>query len=133
LRANLERSLHTVELAQVIGLSSSYFCRAFKNALGVPPHSNLMRTRVQRAQVLLLASDAPVADIAASCGFADQPYFTRLFKRFVGEAPRAWRRARASMPKSERVPESRTVRIGIKKHLRRPFESQYTPDKGQHT
>jgi AraC family transcriptional regulator len=115
LQANLDRSLRTVELAQVMGLSSSHFCRAFKNALGIPPHSYLMRARVERAQALLLASDAPVADIAASCGFADQSHFTRLFKRFVGEAPRAWRRARESMPESEgRLSRGRSP-ISIKK------------------
>lgn len=44
------------------------------------------------AKAVLIA----VSDIAAECGLADQPHFTRLFRRFVGESPAAWRRARAS-------------------------------------
>jgi AraC family transcriptional regulator len=46
----------------------------------------------------MLATTTPLAEIAVSCGLADQAHFTRLFRRFAGESPGAWRRARATAP-----------------------------------
>jgi AraC-like DNA-binding protein len=51
---------------------------------------------VEHAQRLMLATDAPLSQIALDCGLADQAHFSRLFRRFVGESPRSWRRARVS-------------------------------------
>jgi AraC-like DNA-binding protein len=47
-----------------------------------------------RAQGLMLATGASLSQIAADCGLADQAHFTKLFRRFVGDSPGAWRRAR---------------------------------------
>jgi AraC family transcriptional regulator len=58
----------------------------------------VIRRRVERAQGLMLATDASLSDIALDCGLADQSHLTRLFRRIVGESPRAWRRARISAP-----------------------------------
>jgi transcriptional regulator GlxA family with amidase domain len=55
-----------------------------------------MRRRVERAQGMMLTTSAPLAQIAAQCGLADQAHFNRIFRRFVGDSPGAWRRARAS-------------------------------------
>jgi transcriptional regulator GlxA family with amidase domain len=111
LNSNLDTPLRVADLARVAGLSSSHFCRAFKQALRITPYLYVMRTRVERAQRLLRASDAPAVEISASCGFADQSHFTRLFKRFVGAAPGAWRRSRPYIPESRRTPESRVISI----------------------
>jgi AraC-like DNA-binding protein len=51
---------------------------------------------MERAQGLMLSTDKALSEIAAECGLADQSHFTRLFRRFVGESPAAWRRARAN-------------------------------------
>lgn len=80
------------ELAAQCGLSVSYFVRAFKATTGDPPHRWLLRYRVERAKPLLAQTQATLAEIAISCGFADQSHFTRVFKSFVGMPPAAWRR-----------------------------------------
>jgi AraC-like DNA-binding protein len=46
----------------------------------------------------MLTTDAPLGQIAADCGLADQAHFSKLFRRFVGESPGVWRRARAAAP-----------------------------------
>jgi AraC-like DNA-binding protein len=64
---------------------------------------------MERAQGLMLSTDKPLSEIAAECGLADQPHFTRLFRRVVGESPAAWRRARANPgPDRESDPSAKT-------------------------
>ncbi len=96
--AHLDRPIRNEDLAALVRLNPSHFGRAFRNSLGEPPHEYVIRRRVERAQGLMLSSDASLSDIALNCGLADQSHLTRLFRRFVGESPRAWRRARISAP-----------------------------------
>jgi AraC family transcriptional regulator len=93
--ANLNASLSCEVLARLTKLSVSYFARAFKSTFGYSPHVFLMRRRMERAQGLMLKSNAPLAQIAIDCGFADQAHLSRLFLQFTGESPASWRRARA--------------------------------------
>jgi AraC family transcriptional regulator len=47
---------------------------------------------VERAR-RLIAAGKPLAEIALSCGFADQSQLTRVFSRYVGLSPAVYRRA----------------------------------------
>ncbi|MFC4313651.1 helix-turn-helix domain-containing protein [Steroidobacter flavus] len=96
--ANLDRSIKNEDLAGLVRLNASHFGRAFRNSFGEPPHEYVIRRRVERAQGLMLSTDASLSEIALDCGLADQSHLTRLFRRIVGESPRAWRRARLSAP-----------------------------------
>jgi transcriptional regulator GlxA family with amidase domain len=96
--ANLDRPIKNEELASLVRLNASHFGRAFRNSFGEPPHEYVIRRRVERAQGLMLSTEASLSDIALDCGLADQSHLTRLFRRIVGESPRAWRRARISAP-----------------------------------
>jgi len=98
IEANLDRSIKNEDLAALVRLNPSHFGRAFRNSLGQPPHEYVIRRRVERAQGLMLSTDASLSEIALDCGLADQSHLTRLFRRFAGESPRAWRRARIGGP-----------------------------------
>jgi AraC family transcriptional regulator len=93
--ANLSASLSCEALARLARLSVSHFARAFKCTFGYSPHVFLIRRRMERAQGLMLKTNAPLAQIALECGLADQAHLSRLFLQFTGERPAAWRRARA--------------------------------------
>ena len=43
---------------------------------------------------MLRDPDRPLIDVALACGFADQPHFTRVFKRLTGQTPREHRASR---------------------------------------
>ncbi len=89
---HLDRSLPAVELAALIGLSSSHFCRAFKVRFGLPPHAYVLQRRIAHAKSLMLArEDFSLAEIALSCGLSDQSHLSRVFRRIVGDTPKAWR------------------------------------------
>ena len=84
------------DLAAVVRLSTSHFNVAFRNSVGSSPREYIVRRRMERAQGLMLSTNKPVSEIATECGLADQPHFTRLFRRSSGQTPAAWRPARAN-------------------------------------
>ena len=69
----------------------SHFARAFRDSVGLTPHSYIVRRRLLQAQELLAKTEQPLAEIALSTGFADQSHFTRRFHQFVGLPPRKFR------------------------------------------
>lgn len=80
------------ELAQQVRLSTSYFSAAFKATFGVSPHNYIVSCRVDHAKYRMLASNAPLCEIALDCGLADQAHLSRVFRRVTGTTPSAWRR-----------------------------------------
>lgn len=93
---NCLRGIRLQELADLTGLSQSYFSHAFKAATGVPPYQWHMQARIRRVQEMLARSGLPLTEIAAAAGFADQAHLTRAFRRVVGTTPAAWRRDRGA-------------------------------------
>jgi AraC family transcriptional regulator len=91
---NLSRHIHVQELAKLLDLSASHFCRAFKCAFGASPRHYVIRRRIEVAQTMMLTTSDPLRSIAVNCGMCDQQHFTRSFRRIVGETPSMWRRTR---------------------------------------
>src|ERR671912_323720 len=80
------------QLATIVGLSASYFGSAFKASFGETPHSYILRMRITLARRLMLETSTPLSEIALASGMSDQSHFTRVFRRFIGMSPHAWRR-----------------------------------------
>ena len=89
---NLDGNISVLDVAAACNLSRGYFIRAFRESTGMTPYQWLLSERINRARRLLRASNAPLAEIAIACGFADQSHFTRVFSSLVGATPGAWRR-----------------------------------------
>lgn len=94
IEANLGSPIRSEDLASIVQLNPCHFSRAFRSTFGNPPLQYVTKRRMELAQGLMLSSDAPLSQIALDCGCSDQAHFSRLFRRFVGETPRDWRRAR---------------------------------------
>lgn len=77
--------------AALCNLSESRFSHLFKECTGESPKRYLLRVRLGKAQELLESTDLPVSLVSEAAGFADQNYFSRVFKRFVGKSPLAYR------------------------------------------
>jgi AraC family transcriptional regulator len=88
---NLAENLTIAELAALIPLSQFHFARAFKAAVGEPPHRYVLRRRVEQAKVLLSVTKLPIADIAARVGFVNQSHFSAQFRKLVGATPNQYR------------------------------------------
>jgi AraC family transcriptional regulator len=98
IEAQLDSTISTADLAGLVNLSLFHFSRAFRASFGESPHTYVMRKRVERAQGMMLRTRSSLAQIAIECGLADQAHLSKSFRRFVGESPGAWRRARAAPP-----------------------------------
>ncbi|KJS43937.1 MAG: transcriptional regulator [Roseovarius sp. BRH_c41] len=100
-RDNLHRRMTVPDLAEVAGLSESWFARAFKQSLNTTPQRWLMQTRIARATELMADPALGLAEIAAATGFADQAHLTRAFGAVHGQTPGVWRRARLGGTRSK--------------------------------
>ncbi len=96
IRERLDTSVRLTELARECSLSVSHFARAFRTSFGMSPYRWLLERRIDRAKVVLVTGDLPIADIAILSGFSDQASFSRAFARIVGSSPARWRRAVSS-------------------------------------
>jgi transcriptional regulator GlxA family with amidase domain len=79
------------DLAARVGMSERNFARRFKSATGERPLEYLHRLRIEAARHLLESKPRSVADVSAAVGYEDVAFFRRLFKRYTGAAPRAYR------------------------------------------
>ncbi|MEA1648490.1 AraC family transcriptional regulator [Nitrospirillum sp. BR 11164] len=91
---HLSEHISVKKLGEVARRSASHFCRAFKRTMGETPYSFITRRRLALAQRMMLTSDAPLSEIAISCGFSDQSHFSNRFRDATGQSPAAWRRER---------------------------------------
>lgn len=91
-QANLSTKLRINQAARVIGVSPTHLSRAFKASAGVTYSEFVLRARIALAKRLLLTTDAPICDVALTCGLSDQSHLTRIFKQAAGLPPAAWRR-----------------------------------------
>lgn len=91
LDAHLDTPVELADLAGAVGLSRFHLLRVFRAAVGTTPHTYLTDRRVARAKELLDGT-LPLAEVAASCGFADQSHLNRVFKARVGVSPGQYRR-----------------------------------------
>jgi AraC-like DNA-binding protein len=93
MEAHLPDRVDLAQLAQLVGLSTSHFSRAFKASTGVAPYRWQLNARIQRAQTQLINTDASLDQVAEANGFADAVHFGRRFRQLIGAAPASWRRA----------------------------------------
>jgi AraC family transcriptional regulator len=92
IEANLGSKLTIRVMADLVGLSNSYFSRAFKQTLGSSPMAYIAVRRLERAKLMMASTGQRLTDIALACGFADQSHLNRCFRRIVGVTPGLWRR-----------------------------------------
>lgn len=78
-------------IADQCGLSRHHFIRCFRQSTNVSPGAAIRRTRIERAKILLIEDDRPVADVARALGYAGAPSFSTAFRRETGRSPSAWR------------------------------------------
>jgi len=101
INASLHATIRMPDCASQVRLSASYFSCAFKATFGTTVRDYIRHRRIERAQQLMLSSDAPQSQIAVSCGFADQAHYCRVFRDVVGLSPRAWRRRHMKLAPEE--------------------------------
>jgi AraC family transcriptional regulator len=89
--SNLHRNVRLSELSGLVQLTPRYFCGAFKQAMGRPPHQYLIEQRIERARTLLEDQNLSLTDVALMVGFNSQSHLNDHFRRLVGITPARYR------------------------------------------
>ena len=91
IQANFHHKLNLADLAEQNYLSYVQFSRRFKSAVGMTPQDYLTGLRLKKAKVLLGDTDLPIKQVALTCGFGSEYYFSSFFKKCSGLSPSEYR------------------------------------------
>ncbi len=81
-------SINLDSLAKIAGMNPKYFCRYFRSMTGRTPIDYLNYYRVECACELLSTKDISIKEASISCGFSDESYFVKTFRKYKGTTPK---------------------------------------------
>ena len=73
-------------------MSTSWFNRSFRSAMGTSPMKYILNIRIRNAQTLLETTDYSISVIASLVGYDNPMYFSRLFRKAKGMTPSRYRK-----------------------------------------
>lgn len=82
------------DLAQLAGLSYTYFSKKFHAEVGIGINEYLNYIRLTHAANELKSTTHSITDVALNCGFNNGNHFKDSFKKMYGMSPRAYRNSR---------------------------------------
>ncbi len=91
IQKNFAKNISLRQVALLIGLSDTAFCKFFKRVTGKTLTQYINEIRIGHACILLSETDNTVAHIAFECGFESLTYFNRVFLRLRKLTPTAFR------------------------------------------
>ena len=86
MRDKLEDDFTVADVAYVVSISPTYFCRLFTEETGRNPRDYLIDLRIARAKEFLQHTDMSVVDVCTILNY-HPVYFSRLFKEKTGVSP----------------------------------------------
>lgn len=92
---NLDEPFLIEDAVKHIGFSRSRFYEMFKGETGLTPNDYVQRLRINRACDTLAGTGESITEIAYRMGFSDSQYFARVFRKYMGETPSAYRQRAA--------------------------------------
>ena len=84
---NYSERITAKSMADLAGLSPTYFGDMFKKVTGMSFNRYLISVRIKNAEEMLLSGEYSVADVAEACGFTDPSHFYKQFKHLKGFPP----------------------------------------------
>ena len=88
---NFNHSITLEEVAVAVHLHPAYFSSIFTQCSGSSFKEYLNMVRVEESKRLLSNTEYSIIDIAVACGFDDQSYFSKVFKKYTGMSPKQYR------------------------------------------
>lgn len=87
MREHVEQEVNLQELAEDNCIGYSYFRKMFKKYTGISPHQYHLDLKIMRAKELILTTNKSMKEISYQLGFQSTHYFSRMFKKKVGQNP----------------------------------------------
>jgi AraC-like DNA-binding protein len=78
-------------LCSHFSVSRTYLCRIFKDATGTSPVNYWISLKIKEAKRLIREDNHNITQISEVLGYSNIHHFTRMFKRFTGMSPTAYR------------------------------------------
>lgn len=91
IESNYRNPISLKEVAKAVDRSPAYITNLVKQETGQPVGNWISQRRIAEARCLLIESDKSVTEIAQTLGYENPGYFIRLFRRYNGTTPKAWR------------------------------------------
>ena len=92
IESNLHRDISIEEICRELRIGRTKLYEIFRNELKVGISKYILHRRMHKAKKLLKTTDLPISEIAHSVGFADYNYFSRIYKKTYGKAPKYYRK-----------------------------------------
>uniref|UniRef100_A0A7C3E7N6 Response regulator n=1 Tax=Gracilinema caldarium TaxID=215591 RepID=A0A7C3E7N6_9SPIR len=84
---NYEKAISLDDAAHAVELSPAYLSRLLVSETGKSFIEHLTKYRLDRACKELALGNLSIKEIAAMCGYPDSNYFSRIFKKNIGQTP----------------------------------------------
>lgn len=85
--AHYSEDISIETIASELYISSSHLMHIFKESMGKTINECITEYRMQAAQLMLRNSNYKISEISKRCGYRNEKYFTRVFKRYTGMTP----------------------------------------------
>ncbi len=92
IEAHLDEELTLEELAKEVGYSEYHLSRKFKEETGRNIRDYIKNARIERAKLLLSATDLSIREIAEQLCFCAPSHFARVFREVTGQLPQQYRK-----------------------------------------
>ena len=89
---NYSKPISVEQYASEHLMSVNWFMHSFKNVMKVPPMQYIVSLRIAAAKGYLENSNKNIAEIAATVGYDNALYFSRLFRKYTGMTPSEYRK-----------------------------------------
>lgn len=83
---------NATDISLKLGISRSYLHRLYTEAFGITFIRDVIESRLTRSCELLTSTDLSVSAIAEKCGYENDSYFMRQFKKYKNCTPSEYRR-----------------------------------------
>lgn len=93
LQEHYHRQITLNEVSCLVGLSPNYFSSIFKKELGTSFLEYLNRYRIEKSMELLQNTTLKTYEIAFQCGFSDEGYYGKTFKKYTGKTPNEYKKS----------------------------------------
>ena len=88
---NVSTRFTLTDLARLSDLSPNFLCKIFKSVMGVNLFEYINAQKLDLVKKQLIDTDRSIKEIYFDCGFENESYFYRLFKKSVGKSPQQFR------------------------------------------
>ena len=92
-REHYNEQISIEQYAASRNMSTSWFNKCFRSAVGESPMRYILLLRIRNAQILLETTDGTISEIAQIVGYENPMYFSRLFRKEKGLSPSKYRKS----------------------------------------